>query len=100
MALMPHRVFYPPGTQSTRKSPLLEIGVSENPPLLLSTGLHWVLLSKGFLCEIWHLFPHRRKEPGSHSSTLLKWLCNPYPTRVLGVAIEKVISYKFNIANL
>ena len=57
------------------------------------------LLSKGFLREIWHLFPHRRKEPGSHSSTLLKWLCNPYPTRVLGVAIAKELSYKFNIAN-
>ena len=57
------------------------------------------MLSKGLIREVWHFFPHRRPEPGSHSSTLLKWLCNPFPTRILGAAIAKELSFKINIAN-
>ena len=55
------------------------------------------MLSKGLLQQVWSLFPHRRSQPGSHSSSLLHWLSNPYPTRVLGSAIMEELGEKYNI---
>ena len=57
------------------------------------------MLSKGLLQQVWKLFPHRRMQPGDHSSSLFKWLCNPFPTRVLGSAIVKELAYKYNVVD-
>ena len=37
---------------------------------------------------------------GQYSSTLMKWLCDPVPTRVLGQAIVKELSEKYEVIDL
>ena len=37
---------------------------------------------------------------GQYSSTLMKWLCDPVPTRVLGQAIVKELSEKYEVIEL
>lgn len=57
-------------------------------------------LSKGQLQKVWKFFPHRRSEMGAHSSSLMHWLKNPTPTRVLGSAIIKELSEKYTLADM